>query len=63
MKGGSFVRGGFVKRRNERTEGAPHFPIVVLQRNHALEVIDRLGVCDYISTKRMIGRESSDRGG
>ena len=38
--------------RNERTEGAPHFPIVVLQLNHTLEVIDRLSVRDYISTKK-----------
>lgn len=50
---------------NERTEGTPHFPIVILQRNHALEVIDRLSARarDYISTKKMIGREPSDRGG
>ena len=29
---------------NEQTEGAPHFAIVVLQCNHALEEIDRLSV-------------------
>jgi hypothetical protein len=47
---------------NERTEGAPHFPIVVLQLNNALEVIDRLGAEDYISTKKVIGTEPPDRG-
>jgi len=51
------------KGRNKRTEGTPHFPIVTLQLNYTLEVIDRLSAVDYVSTKQMIGTGSSDRGG
>ena len=44
MKGGSFIRERNMKGGNEQTEGAPHFAVVVLDCNHALEEIDRLSV-------------------
>lgn len=50
MEDGLFAR-KHREGRNERTERGPHFPIVVLQLNHAVEVIDRLGVGNHISTK------------